>query len=537
MFACTTPERNFATTILRPTVRVPERKALIIPALTPDGRVASLDQVTFGEFGARVAAYARGLAAAGFRPGDRVVLMFPVSVDLYALAIALIHAGMVVVLIDTGMGTRKVLAAIKDSGACAIVSLQALLKHRFWLPPLWGLRKFSIDSSGFCLAPVDRLNCPDGGPVEAAPRAPDDHALITFTSGSTGRPKGADRNHRLLEAQHLALKEEFPEREDEVDMPCFPVVALHNLCCGITTLMPPVNLAAPAGADGRLVAEFARTYGVTRMSGAPAYLHRLVEHLEASGDRLPGIRQMAVGGAPVSVDLCRRVTALFPEADCRVVYGSTEAEPMASVAMSEIVRAEGAGFLVGRPAEAATLALVNLPDPPPTLDEREVEPYRVPQGEPGEIIVSGPHVNAHYVDNPEADRENKLYAPDGKVWHRTGDVGYRDGQGRLWLVGRLKDSIRRADRVVQPLPVEAALDALDGIVRSALVASPELPGGALFLELVPGADEARIQADAVSELARHGLGDVPVRVIPKMPVDRRHNSKIDRPALRQRLGG
>ena len=86
-------------------------------------------------------------------------------------------------------------------------------------------------------------------------------------------------------------------------------------------------------------------------------------------------------------------------------------------------------------------------------------PYRVQHGEIGEICVSGPHVNPGYIDNPAANRETKIFEPDGRIWHRTGDLGYFDDDQRLWLVGRVKDRIQYGDRMMDPFPVEVNLEA------------------------------------------------------------------------------
>jgi olefin beta-lactone synthetase len=107
-------------------------------------------------------------------------------------------------------------------------------------------------------------------------RAP---ALITYTSGTTGRPKGSDRTHDLLIEQHLALSEHFPTQEDDVDMPCFPVVTLHNLAEGVSTVMPCVDFAAPSEVNASVVVDQARRAKVTRISGAPAYLSAISRHL------------------------------------------------------------------------------------------------------------------------------------------------------------------------------------------------------------------------------------------------------------------
>lgn len=509
----------------------PGRTALVLPTRWDEHGVQESTEVTYGELSGRIGAVQAGLRAEGYEAGDRLVVMYPVGIDLYALVLGLMASGMAAVLIDTGMGTGKVLAAMRSSRAKGIVSVHALLKHRFWVPTLWGLRKYCVDASGWFLAPADRLLAQPAINAITMEVEPDDHALITFTSGSTGRPKGADRTHRLLTEQHLALKAHFPEADDEVDMPCFPVVTLHNLCCGMTTVLPPVDFKAVAQAPARAVWSFAAQHGVTRMSGAPAYVDRLVAQLEAGGEAPSTLRQLGIGGARVPRSLCSRVLEQLPAIEAKVLYGSTEAEPIASVPFDEVLASPGEGVLVGTEASAATVALLELPEPPPALDERGVAPFAVTAGEAGELVVAGPHVNRGYLDDPVATAENKLFEPGGRCWHRTGDVARRDEQGRLWLIGRTKDMVRSGDRTVAPYPLEEALDALPGVVRSAFV---DVGEPVVVLQVAAGYDPGEVADAALDRLSDRDV-EALVRTIPEIPVDVRHNSKIDRVKLRKTL--
>lgn len=513
----------------------PDDLALVVPTLSPDGGQYDEATLTFGALGQRVSEAMAGLADQGLERGDRVILMAPLSTDLYALLLGLLASGLSAVFVDTGMGKDKILEAIDDARAQAIVSVRALLKYRWLVGPLRRLRHYSADSSGWGVRPLsDLFGVHDGPPPrETAATHADDHALITFTSGSTGRPKGADRTQGLLVAQHLALADHFPAEDGEVDMPCFPVVTLHNLCCGVPTVLPAVDFKAPASVNPAFVFEQIGRWGVTRMSGAPAYIARLVDDLERRQVTETRIRQLGVGGAPTPITLCERIAAVFPQTEAQVIYGSTEAEPIASVDMGEIVRTKSdaprLGHLVGTVAHAATVALVDLPDPAPDLDERGVVPYRVAHGEPGELVVSGDHVNRAYLDNPTATRANKLYTPDGVVWHRTGDVASVDAQGRLWLRGRVNDLVRHQGRAVHPLPIEADLASRAGVRRVALINLASQAEAVLAYE---GEAPASELTDALEAL---GLEGVAVLSVPRIPTDYRHQSKIDRPTLRAQL--
>ena len=183
--------------------------------------------------------------------------------------------------------------------------------------------------------------------------------------------------------------------------------------------------------------------------------------------------------------------------------------------------------MVGHPAEAATVRIVSMDHP---LDnEADVDAATLAAGQEGEILVSGAHVLKRYVDNPDATRETKIPRSDGTVWHRTGDTGLFDSSGRLWLTGRLKDRIAVNGTAVSPFPLEKRIDALAGVTRSALL--NDANGPVLVIE------GSHFDPDALSrQLESHRLQGLRIALIAHMPVDARHNSKIDRPRLRALLG-
>lgn len=518
----------------------PETVALVIPRLDKYDKLIDEEIVTFGEFEQRINQFQQKLRAEGFCQGDRFVLMFPVSVDFYALVLALFASGMVAVLVDPGMGKKQILRAITETGAKALVTVRAVARLRWLVPRLWRLRIFVAENfrrSGSIAAPPRQTSgLSDTEPTIVALNR-NDHALITFTSGTGGTPKGVDRTHGFLRAQHEALAAQFPHTLEDVDCTCFPAMALHGLCCGTTTVIPAVNMRAPASVDpGPVIKQLIR-HGVTRLSGAPAFISAIARYINERAIQLKGVQKLAVGGATVPDSVCREVVRAFPGAEANVVYGSTEAEPMTSITMEEILAEnnESEGYLVGRCADTIAIEIVDLPKSPPLLDERGVKPFKVTPGTPGEIIVCGPQVNRSYLNNPEANRQNKLFAPGGVVWHRTGDVGRFDKANRLWLLGRVKDVLDIGKNRVYPFIVERRIDALAGVRRSALIQTgPEKPS-ILAIELERGIAGQDVEPDVRSCLDHLGLPGVSVRVTDEMPVDRRHNSKIDRIALRNTL--
>lgn len=520
------PCANFCSAIVAAASRHPQRLALSVPRAADGYRTA--EQLSYEQLLARAAQLQQGLLQAGLRQGDRVLLIAQPNLDLYAVILALLGLAMVPVLLDRGMSRARLLASMRLSGAQALLGECGLIKRWWLLPSLWRLQRLGLDGGCLGVQALRRDSQPTAQGFRSVPVNVRSHGLISFTSGSTGLPKGADRTHASLRAQHLAIRQHWPDRDDDIDLPCFPVLVLHNLCCGISTVLPATNLALPGQVAPAAVLRQIQLDGITRIAGAPAYLQRLVSHAQSKGQRYPGVRSLVVGGSTLSEQLLRDCLAVFPNAQALAVYGSTEAEPIAEVSMPELLRdwQQQPGHLLGRPAEMAEVCIVDPAQP--LSDEASVARARLPAGQLGEILVAGAHVLQGYVDNPSATAESKIPRADGLVWHRTGDVGLFDEQGRLWLSGRLKDALRVDGQWHYSFPVEKALDALPGVRRSALIGRDEAAGSELLLVI-----EGQIPTGLPALLAQHGFAQARLAQIDSMPVDGRHNSKIDRPALRE----
>lgn len=528
---------NFAAMVERHAAERPDKLALVVPKSWDASGITDAERLSFRELWHRVQQFMAGLERNGIGEGDRVLLAVPFCTDVYALALALFGRGVTAILVDASMGKRKVKRAVAASRAKAVVSVDALLKYRWLIGPIRRIPlKFSMDRARGRVRGLDQLAVEPDRVYETVPRRPDDEALITYTSGSTGQPKGADRNHRLLIEQVMTVPAMYEVADDHVNVPAFPVAALAGLCLGLTTVLPPMSFARPDAVDAAAVINEMRKWDVHNFSGPPIYMQRLAEYVLANrvDDFVP--RQLGVGGAPVSRHLCRLLVDAFPRTERVVIYGSTEAEPMADIEAAEVLARDERAYPAGRPAPVATIALVDLPEPAPALDERSVEPYRVAQGKIGEVIVAGDHVNRRYVDDDAATAENKLFELDGRVWHRTGDLAYQDAEGLLWLVGRHSYAVERDGERVHPFPVEIALNQLPGVGRAALVATRKQPRGVVAVVAADPSSWDEVVDRVVARLAELGLADVPIRRIDAMPVDGRHNSKVDRVQLRSQLG-
>jgi acyl-coenzyme A synthetase/AMP-(fatty) acid ligase len=424
---------------------------------------------------------------AGVQKGDRVVIAMGLGPGLYAGLAALWRLGAVAVLPEPAMGLSGLRHAARATTPKAYLTEGWLRALGYALQELWRVP--------LTLTPSD--SGPAGGDL-LEELEPDHPALISFTSGSTGRPKSILRTHGFLLNQNDVLKDLLaPEREYETDLVAFPVFVLANLGQGVTSVLPNWNLKKPHEADAAAICAHIAANRVTRALVPPS----ICEGLAATG-RDPGLATIFTGGGPVFPDMMER---LAQNSRTRVVavYGSTEAEPIAHLEASEIESKDweamrtGAGLLAGRPIDAIRLNIVA-----------------------DEIVVTGGHVNKGYLD-PADDASTKIRR-DGEVWHRTGDGGRLDATGRLWLTGRLDG--RAAG--LSSFCVEAAARLWPGVKRCALV---EKDGRAV---LAVEGEQATI---AEWRRAASSLGDIEIRGLKAVPLDRRHRSKVDYVRLKQLL--
>jgi acyl-CoA synthetase (AMP-forming)/AMP-acid ligase II len=362
---------------------------------------------------------------------------------------------------------------------------------------------------------------------------------LTFTSGSTGQPKAAVRTHGFLLAQHRVLEKSLRLVPGDVDLTTMPIVLLANLASGVTSLIPDADLRFPGAIDPAPVFfQLLEHAPVVSSVASPAFFERLVNYCTraSKGLILPHFRKLFTGGAPVFPRLLDQLQALAPQAEVVAVYGSTEAEPIAEIARSAIgpedVRAmlAGRGLLAGPPVAEIRLAVLRdrWGRPVGPFTAGEFAACCCPAGEPGEIVVSGDHVLPGYLHG-RGDDETK-FKVDGVTWHRTGDAGYLDDRGRVWLLGRCAARIEDGRGVLYPFAAECAVYQDPRVKRAAAVAH----GGRRILAVEATGGMPPDLAAMQEVLAWANFDEV--RVLRRVPVDGRHNAKIDYPALHRLLG-
>ncbi len=509
--------------------------------------------ITAGEVWTQVRHLAAGFAREGLQPGDRVLVFLPMSVPMYLTMFALQHMGAVPVFLDSWARRAELGAGMEIADTVGVVSFPMAFDLLAGAPQLSSMRwqwVFGGDSNtpeGTARTRLETLMAtPEAAPTQAV--AQEHTALITFTTGSTGRPKGADRSHRFLAAQHYALARHLEYGPADIDLPVFPIFSLNNIASGVTTVLPALDLSRPTPEDpSRLVAQF-RSCGVTCATLSPWLFRAVADHCLERGISL-GLRRIVTGGAPVSLDDVRRMRSIAPDAQILILYGSTEAEPIAHLDAQEWIQtSESAsadplwveyGTNVGRIDPGLQVRFLKLQDiPHRPADQEAFDALQVAQGEVGELLIAGEHVCQAYFRDPEATSRAKVVAPDGSIWHRTGDLGVVDDAGFLRLVGRVHNVVHHASGPQFPVRAEMVLRKAPWVERAAYLGMPGPEGSEQAWCVVQPSSSARerpnaeLRAELDRILSHNGVVRDRVEFVDEIPMDSRHHSKVEYAQLR-----
>lgn len=473
------------------------------------------------------------LRQSGLCAGDTVLVFHPMSNELYIALGSLLRLGLVAMFVDPSAGRRYIDRCCQLRPPRAMIASSKIHCLRLLSP---ALRRIPLK---FSIGP----RVPGAVPLESAQRCHYDRAvhachndapaLISFTSGSTGGPKAALRTHGVLLAQHRAIERNLALVPQEVELVALPIFVLANLASRVSSIIPAADLRRPDAIRPAPVVSQIRQYGATRTAAPPAFYERLADYCEQHQLTLPGLTKVLTGGGPVSTRLLNRLQRIAPHAAVTIVYGSTEAEPISRVSLTEMRPSDlsamqnGRGLLAGVPVPSIQLRIMRdqWGRKMGPCEAADFDKQCQPPGVSGEIVVAGDHVLPGYLYG-SGDDNNKLQV-DGVCWHRTGDAGYVDQHGRLWLLGRCAARVEDRRGAVYPLGVENAALRYDYVRRAAFVAHA---GQRVLAVELRGKSVKPDIASLLKSLAFAGVDSI--RIVKRLPVDKRHNTKVDYAALR-----
>ncbi|MGW6225932.1 alpha/beta fold hydrolase [Cellulosimicrobium cellulans] len=484
---------------------------------------------------------AAGLHAIGVRRGDRVSLLVEPGPTLTALVYACLRIGAVVVVADAGLGVRGLTRAQRGAWPRFVVAQTKGLAAARALG--WPGVRISADplapavrrALGVAHELVDVARVGEGATPPPEP-GPDDEAAVLFTSGSTGPAKGVVYSHAHLSALRDTLAEHFDVGPDTGLVTGFAPFALLGPALGTRSVTPRMDVSSPRTLTARAVADAVRASDARIVFLSPAAILNVVATADAldAADRtaLARVRTFLSTGAPISAELLGSASELMPAATAHTPYGMTECLLVTDVTLDGIrdaAAAPDAGVCVGRSVPGAEVLVSALDDDGAATGTPSAAP-----GVLGEVLVRAAHLKERYDRLWLTDQAAERGTPPGR-WHRTGDVGHLDAQGRLWIEGRLGHVLRTADGPLAPVGPEQHVERVAQVRRAAVVGvgPAGLQQAVAVVETEPGVRRPGLAPEALTAAVRAAspVALAAVLAVPRMPTDVRHNSKIDRTRL------
>lgn len=539
---------DLASEVRQTAAEFPERTAVMEPYRAAGGW--KFRTWTYRQLSRDADVVAAALQAKGYGAGTRIVFMAPPSYQASVVGIALSQLGVTSFAIDPSVGYLNVAERLRHIKPQAYVGIPLSQLGRVFFG--WGPRflKKSIVLDGWFpgATTFKELVSFSGSLQQKPPVSVDAPCHVLYTTGSTGPAKPAMYTQRqfvnVYRTAHYSWR--FNEVDGvPVDMAAFPAFMYIVLSAGGTMVVPPINFARvrPATTPARDVCEVIEAAKVTSLFASPAFLERIAQYANAHPAPLRSLRRTVGGGAPLFSPLVRSLLeVIHPEGDACPNYGATEALPSTEISGREALAetaertAAGEGICVGQPFPNVEVQVVSPIDGKST----QLKDYQaLATGVEGELIVCGPNISTAYYNDEKSTLKNKLYGDDGRVWHRLGDVGHLDEKGRVWVQGRISQCIRLDDELLLPIAIEARFDRHPKVRRSGLASRRNHQGVqeavvAVELKQRLGAAEkaqllAELQALTKTDAALARVSEVVI--LDALPVDPRHNAKIERGKL------
>ncbi len=468
--------------------------------LQPGGEI-----ITYGDLYLRAARLARVLTEAGVEPGDRVIMQVEKSVDSVALYVATLHAGAVHVPLNTAFTDDELAYFIQDAEPAAIVVEPSRLGR--FDPKGAALLTLGGDDGGTI------VNLAGGAtPLPVVERDEMDLGALLYTSGTTGRPKGAALPHRSLRLNAHALHDAWGFRPTDHLVHSLPLFHVHGLFvalhCAMLSAIPVTFL--PKFDPDLIVSALPHA---TVFMGVPTHYARLLANPGLTREACANMRLFTAGSAPLT-------DAHFDEFAERTGHVICERYGMSETMITTTNPYEGERRpgTVGFPVDGVELRVA-------TADGRALGPDEV-----GVVEVRGGQILREYWRRPDATAEARR--DDG--WFITGDIGSLDVEGRLSLEGRASDMIISGGENVYPKEIEIVLDAVDGVVESAVIGVPHADFGEAVTAIVVDGDAAATD-EALDQALRASLARFkhPKRIIRVDSLPRNTMGKVQKNVLRE----
>jgi long-chain acyl-CoA synthetase len=434
---------------------------------------------TFKALHERCARLAGALTGMGLNKGDRVAILAGNSHRYIETYVGAPAAGFVVVPLNTRHAEPELKYALEDSEARVLIidrdpgELADVVQHVVVIPDAY---EALIDGAEPVELGVD-LN-------------ENDLAGLFYTGGTTGKSKGVMLSHRNLIANTYHYLVSIQQSADDVMLvmaPMFHAAGSNGILANIWTTGVQITLDA---FDPARALDLIEQHKVTETLGVPTMLAAIAEEQHARPRETSTLRMIAHGGSPIATEVLRRTHSAFPTAQLNEVYGATELSPLTTVLIGEehLIDDDRARSC-GRPVVGNEIQILNIEGDP------------VETGSVGEVVVRGPNVMQGYWNKPE---QTESVLKDGSYW--TGDLGYMDEDGYLFLVDRSKDMIVSGGENVYSTEVEEVIYQHPAVLEAAAFGVPdEKWGEAVWAVVVPRETHHNIDPNEIIEFCRERI--------------------------------
>ncbi|GJM12599.1 MAG: fatty-acid--CoA ligase [Pseudohongiella sp.] len=428
-------------------------------APTKTAVIDGAEAIDYAELHRRCRLLAGSLKALGLNKGDRVAILASNGQRYIETYMGVPAAGYVVVPLNTRHAVAELSYALEDSGTKVLLidrdpgELADYVDHVIMIP----------DAYDAMLGEAAEVEL-------GVDIAESDLAGLFYTGGTTGKSKGVMLSHRNLISNAFHYLASVPQCEEDVMLvmaPLFHAAGSNGVIANIWTLGTQVTLAA---FDPANTLDLIEKHGITESLGVPTMLAAIAEEQHSRPRKTETLKMLAHGGSPIATEVLRRTHSAFPTAELVEVYGATELSPICTILTNEQQLIDSPlSRSCGRPVLGNEINIL------------EPEGMLLPAGEIGEVVVRGPNVMQGYWNKPE---QTAAVLKDGAYW--TGDLGYMDEQGYVFLVDRSKDMIVTGGENVYCTEVEEVLYQHPAILEAAVFGVPDDKWGeAVWAVVVP----------------------------------------------------
>lgn len=547
------PQSNIAYQIKQWATKTPEKIALNLPVRKRFKDQYDYRGITFEDFDQKTDYFAQGLKNHGITKGSKVLVFLKPGEEFAVSVFGLFKVGATAVFIDPGMGRKNLLNAVEEVKPQALIGvplthlLTKLKSSHFQslkIKITSGKRALLSDLTYQTVLKSGKSTLVNQN-FSLTEMTDDDIGAILFTSGGTGKPKGVIYTHSIFIAQTQMLQKMFMLTNSDRDIPGFPLFSFFTMAMGMTSTPPDMNPSRPSKCRPARIIQNIQDNQATFAAGSPAIWERVANYALKKNIKLESLKYLVMFGAPVPLSLHEKLLKILPNGDTYTPYGATESLPITLAQGSHILEEtaqktlEGQGTCIGKVIDNVEVQIIDKNADDHLTDISQVSFLK--KNEIGEIIVKSSTTTQSYYQLPIETKNCKILDPKNpnQKWHRMGDLGYLDDNDLLWFCGRKAHTVslmlNGELKDFYSICIEVFFNQIQGVKKSALIQIEKQKSIGIVLEFEDQKNINKGQViDDIKKIQQtvHQASFIDqFYECPSLPVDVRHNIKIDRKKL------